>query len=160
MQGRISHIQVIGYTSQVWDYMEKADLIVTKPGGITLFEAIFAQVPILAWPPTLQQECNNARWMCEMGMGWVAGSGNCAGEIREILSDQERLHRARARMGYLKRQLQTEELPGLMEAISGRRVVRSQAGAVTNGIVYNMANGIAGSKANCMANSMAGRAAV
>ncbi len=130
LKDRFANIQVIGYTSQVWDYMEKADLIVTKPGGITLFESIFAQVPILAWPPALQQECNNARWMCEAGIGWVAQETDCACRIREILLDREQLARARVRMGYLKQQLQMEVLPGLMKAVSRQQVVHVQGGGL------------------------------
>lgn len=115
---RWENIEVVGYTNQVWEYMSRADLIVTKPGGITLFETIFAQVPILTWPPTLQQEKGNACWLMEEGIGWVARKKNCVEEIREILMDEERLARARYRMGQLKEQMQAESLNGLMEVIA------------------------------------------
>lgn len=118
LQGRWDNIQVVGYTSQVWEFMSRADLIVTKPGGITLFETIFAQVPVLTWPPTLQQEKGNARWLAEEGIGWVAGKKNCAGEIREILRDDKRLSSARDRMGELKGQLKAESLDGVVEVIA------------------------------------------
>ena len=124
-QGRWENIQVVGYTDQVWKYMSRADLIVTKPGGITLFETIFAQVPILTWPPTLQQEKGNACWLMEEGIGWVAGKKNCVKEIREILMDDERLSKARHRMGQLKEQMKAESLNGLMEVIA-----KSQGAAV------------------------------
>ncbi len=115
---RWENIEVVGYTNQVWEYMSRADLIVTKPGGITLFETIFAQVPILTWPPALQQEKGNASWLTEEGIGWVARKKNCVEEIREILMDEERLARARHRMGQLKKQMQAESLNGLMEVIA------------------------------------------
>ncbi|MCM1119305.1 MAG: UDP-diphospho-muramoylpentapeptide beta-N-acetylglucosaminyltransferase [bacterium] len=106
LHGKWDNIQVEGYVNQVWDYMARADLIVSKPGGITLFEAIFARVPILSWPPTLQNERSNARWMVEKGIGWVAGRKNCVEEIQEILLDQKRLAEASYRMECLRRQLQ------------------------------------------------------
>lgn len=118
LHGRWENIEVVGYTDRVWDYMSKADLLVTKPGGITMFEAIFAQVPIFSWEPTLQQERNNADWMVRSGIGWVAKQKNCAGEIREILSDRRRLSDASVRMGYLKEQLKVGMLSRLMEVIS------------------------------------------
>ena len=123
LQGRWENIQVVGYTSQVWEYMARADLIVTKPGGITLFETIFAQVPILTWPPALQQEKGNARWLEEEGIGWVAENKNCAWEIQEILMDEERLSYAQRRMGRLKEQMKAESLDGLMEVIAQSRRV-------------------------------------
>lgn len=119
LAGRWENIEVIGYTDRVWEYMEKADMIVTKPGGITLFESIYAQVPIYTWQPSLCQERRNASWLEEKGIGWVAGQGDCAEEISEILMDRQRLARASARMGLLQGQMETESLNRLMEAIAG-----------------------------------------
>ncbi len=121
LRGRWENIQVEGYVGQVWDYMAKADLIVSKPGGITLFEAIFARVPILSWPPTLQNERSNARWMVEKGIGWVAGSENCAGEIQEILLDKGRLSSAAYRMECIRRQLQAGTLNRMMDTVYRER---------------------------------------
>jgi len=123
LQGRWENIQVLGYTSRVWEYMWKADLIVTKPGGITLFETIFAQVPILTWPPSLMQERGNARWLQECGIGWVAEKKNCAWEIQELLMDHQRLESAQRRMRRLKEQMRAESLNGLMEVIAREKGV-------------------------------------
>ena len=120
LYGRWENIDVVGYTTQVWSYMSRADLIVTKPGGITLFETIFAQLPIFTWPPALQQERSNARWLTREGIGWVAKEENCAGEIRELLMDSQKLAEAAARMGQLKTQLEVESLDRLMGAIAKR----------------------------------------
>ncbi len=124
LRGRWENIQVEGYVSEVWDYMARADLIVSKPGGITLFEAIFARVPILTWPPALQNERNNARWMAEQGIGWVADSRNCGGQIREILLDRERLEAAAQRMECLRRQLRAGVLDQMIDVVDreGRAV--------------------------------------
>ena len=116
LHGRWENIQVVGYTDRVWDYMSQADLIVTKPGGITLFETIFAQTPILTWPPALQQERNNARWLVREGIGWVAGE-NCVEDIAYLLKHEDELQAARTRMGQMKRQLEAESLNRMMEAI-------------------------------------------
>ena len=45
-----------------------ADLVLTKPGGITLFESIFSELPILAWEPFLEQEKLNARFLVKRGL--------------------------------------------------------------------------------------------
>ena len=118
LAGRWENIQVIGYTDRVWEYMARADLIVTKPGGITLFESIFAQVPIFVWRTTLCQERNNARWLTQKGIGWVAEQEDCAEEIREILLDRRRLARAAACMGLVKEQLEVEGVNRLMAVIA------------------------------------------
>lgn len=115
LYGRWDNIQVEGYISRVWDYMARADLIISKPGGITLFEAIFAGVPILAWPPALENEHNNARWMAEKGIGWIAETENCADQIRELLLDHRRLSDAALAMEYLRRRMQAGVLNRLVD---------------------------------------------
>ena len=121
LEGRWQNIEVLGYVDRVWEYLEKSDMIVTKPGGITLFESIFAQVPIYSWRPTLCQECNNAQWIVDKGIGWVAGAGQeeCAKEIGEILMDEKRLVRAAARMNRVKQELEVDAVSHLMAAIAG-----------------------------------------
>lgn len=116
---RWENIEVLGYTERVWEYMARADLIVTKPGGITLFESIFAQVPIYTWPPSLCQERGNARWLADKGIGWVARQKDCVGEIREILTDEQRLALAAARMRIVKQQLEVEGINRLIAVIAG-----------------------------------------
>lgn len=117
LRGRWKNIEVIGYTDKVWDYMKDADMIVTKPGGITLFESIFAQVPVFTWQPSLCQEKNNARWLVQTGIGWVAEQKNCVGEIRAILQDEQKLSQAAARMEKLRKQLEAESLNRIIAVI-------------------------------------------
>jgi UDP-N-acetylglucosamine:LPS N-acetylglucosamine transferase len=38
LQGRFRNIEVVGFTEKVYEYMQRADLVLSKPGGITLFE--------------------------------------------------------------------------------------------------------------------------
>ena len=41
------------------DYLKESDVIITKPGGITTFEAIKARTPLYVIEPTLEQELGN-----------------------------------------------------------------------------------------------------
>lgn len=123
LAGRWENIQVLGYVDRVWEYLAKADMMISKPGGITLFESIYAQVPIYSWPPTLCQECNNARWIVERGIGWVADRQDCAEEIGELLTDRARLARAAACMAKVRRQLEAEALNRLIAVIAGSQGV-------------------------------------
>lgn len=71
LNGKHHNIQVLGYVDNIFDYMIGADAIITKPGGVTTFEAIFAELPILALMPLLQQEKYNAQFIQEMKIGTV-----------------------------------------------------------------------------------------
>lgn len=118
LRGRFANIQVLGYTARVWEYMAQADLIVTKPGGITLFETIYSQVPVFTLKPSLQQERSNARWLTERGIGWMAKRRDCTLEIRLLLWDDGLLANARARMAHIREQLETRELCELLGSLA------------------------------------------
>ena len=64
-------INAIGYTDKVSYYMRKSDLIITKAGGITLFESIFSETPIYVIKPFLYQEIENAKYIEDTGIGKV-----------------------------------------------------------------------------------------
>lgn len=71
LHGKYENIEVIGYTDKVYEYMQWADLIVSKPGGVTLFETIYSELPILVLCPFLEQETKNARFIEQFGLGKV-----------------------------------------------------------------------------------------
>ena len=100
------NITVVPFTSQVRDYMLKADLMVSKPGGITLFEAISTALPLVMPKPFLQQEKNNADFAVRQGIGVVAGksAADCLAAIEQLLDDPD----ARAHMSEQMLRLQGE----------------------------------------------------
>ncbi len=69
-------IESIGYTDKVAQYMKRADLIISKSGGITLFEAIFSETPLYIIRPFLYQEIGNAQYIQRSCIGkviWTKG---------------------------------------------------------------------------------------
>jgi|GEM_PF-161643 len=62
-------LKVKGFVQDIASEMNQADLLLSKPGGITLFEAIHTEIPILAYRPSLGQEQKNADFIEEMGIG-------------------------------------------------------------------------------------------
>lgn len=106
LHGRYGNIDVIGYTDQVHQYMAQADLILSKPGGITLFETICSELPLLAFSPFLQQEINNSRLLDRYQIGRVLDRNQreCLEQIRQMLSDPGALERMRENIRRLKAQ--------------------------------------------------------
>lgn len=71
------NVESIGYTDKVDQYMKKADLIISKSGGITLFEAIFSGTPLYVIRPFLYQEIGNALYIQDSFIGkviWTNGT--------------------------------------------------------------------------------------
>ncbi|MEH7390849.1 MGDG synthase family glycosyltransferase [Bacillus sp. JJ1474] len=57
---REKYIRVFGYVSEMAELLQLATCVVTKPGGITLTEAMVKNVPIVLLPATPGQENENA----------------------------------------------------------------------------------------------------
>ena len=89
LDGRYENIEAVPFTTQVEKYMARASLMLSKPGGITCFEAIAARLPILAWQPFLKQEQENANFLVRRGMARIAAKEEsaCLAAIRETIYD-------------------------------------------------------------------------
>jgi UDP-N-acetylglucosamine:LPS N-acetylglucosamine transferase len=100
LAGKYAHIEVVSFTDRVYEYMGRAHLMLSKPGGITTFEAIAAQLPMLAWEPFLAQERENAHFLVAAGMGRVApkGEADCLAAIRACIYDDALLAGMRSTM--------------------------------------------------------------
>lgn len=96
-------IEVIGYTDKVNEFMRDADVVITKPGGITTFEAIASKTPIFALQPFLEQEKGNARFIEESGVGKVVYelSENTARDLKAFLENKAEISRMKENMAAL-----------------------------------------------------------
>ena len=87
-------VQTLGYTDQVARYMQQADLLITKPGGITTFEAIASRTPLYVVCPFLEQEKGNAHFIENAGIGrvlWDNNSSDVGADLLSLLFDSHRL---------------------------------------------------------------------
>ena len=103
------NIKVLGYTDKVDDYMRQSDLIITKPGGITLFEAIYTNTPLYIIRPFLNQEIGNAKFIQEENIGkvvWTNGTDICE-DLTSLLNNEILLGYMRNQMEIVKSKLET-----------------------------------------------------
>ncbi|WP_196594076.1 MGDG synthase family glycosyltransferase [Pectinatus sottacetonis] len=63
---------IIGFTDQVASFMKNSDLIITKPGGITISEALAVGIPLLAYSPIPGIEESNAEFLQKNNLGYWA----------------------------------------------------------------------------------------
>jgi len=103
---KYENINVIGYTDKVYEYMQKADLVLSKPGGITVFETIFSETPFIAFKPFLQQEINNTNFILNNSIGKVLETtpDKCFDKIRKIIYDDATLDKLCSNMKNLKKE--------------------------------------------------------
>ena len=62
------NVLLIGYTNEICNLMDIADLIVTKPGGMTISEALLKELPIFVTSPIPGQEERNSYFLTSIGV--------------------------------------------------------------------------------------------
>lgn len=64
-----NNILVLPFSNKIATFMHRADLAITKAGGITIFEAIASATPFIIYNPQLGQELENSRFIrsCHLG---------------------------------------------------------------------------------------------
>lgn len=68
----IHTITAVGWTDQIATYMQAADLLVSKAGGVTLAEAAAVGVPLVIFQPLPGQEAANARFLTQHQAAYAA----------------------------------------------------------------------------------------
>ncbi len=61
------NIHLIGYSNEIYSLMDIADIIVTKPGGMTITEAFIKELPIFIMSPIPGQEERNLHFLTSTG---------------------------------------------------------------------------------------------
>lgn len=124
LRGRYEQIEAVPFTDEVYRYMGRAHLMLSKPGGITVFEAIAARLPMLAWEPFLEQERENARYLVAHGMARIAAreESACLAAIRETIYDRKLLKDMETAMEKQAGTLCPAAVCGVVKALAGEEV--------------------------------------
>ena len=93
LSGKCEGLTVLGFVTDVRARMAQSDLLVSKAGGITLFEALYTGTPLLVPEPAMDQERNNV--VLAAACGAVAQApkdlDGCLNAIVRLLNDPPRL---------------------------------------------------------------------
>ncbi|MDO5784059.1 MAG: glycosyltransferase [Eubacteriales bacterium] len=108
LKAQYPSITVIGYTEQVAHYMRNADLLITKSGGITTFEAIHCATPLYVIHPFLMQEIGNAEYIERNHIGRVlwSNSDDVTYDILSLLQSHAQLTAMKQNMEQICRGLE------------------------------------------------------
>ena len=112
-------VRVLGFIENVFDWMLAADVLVTKPGGLTTSEALAAGVPLVLLRPLPGQEERNARYLASRGAALRATrGGDLAHVVDSILRDGETARRVRERAGALAHPDAADRIAGRIAALA------------------------------------------
>lgn len=90
-------VRVLGFVENVFDWMHAADVLVTKPGGLSTSEALAAGLPIVLLPPLPGQEERNLRYLTSRGAALrTSGADELVRAVDGVLHDERVASRLRA----------------------------------------------------------------
>jgi len=100
LHGKFDNIDVLGFTDRVADLMEGADCVMTKPGGITVFEAIYTMTPIISFNTKLPNELRNQDFIVDEDLGIVlhTPADECLDILERFINNTRRLDRIKHSM--------------------------------------------------------------
>ena len=122
-------VTVIGYTSDMAEYMKAADLFVTKPGGLSSTEAAVCGIPVIHVAPIPGCETYNARFFSDYGM-----SRFCHTSDSELTDALKILDSEAERDAMIKnqRKMIRPDAAGRISDLAERIALSSQEAAVMN----------------------------
>ena len=87
--------KLLYFVDNVEDYMHIADLIVTKPGGLTVTESIACHLPMAIYSAYPGQEEDNVDFLLNQNAAVLIDKKNGAKQIIELLNSPEKLNEMR-----------------------------------------------------------------
>ncbi|MEW6251694.1 MAG: glycosyltransferase [Planctomycetota bacterium] len=102
--GAARPVRILGFTDAVHEWMRAADLAVSKPGGLTVVEALAAGLPLAIVSPIPGHEMYNSDYVLENGAGIAVHNPRMlAYRVGRLLAEPERLARLSANAAALAR---------------------------------------------------------
>jgi processive 1,2-diacylglycerol beta-glucosyltransferase len=95
------HIRIEGYRTDVPLWMSAADLLITKPGGVTITEAIAKQLPMLLFEAFPGQEEANQQYLLHHRVAMITRPSTIRLQVSKLLDSPLQLGRMRERFEVL-----------------------------------------------------------
>lgn len=97
-------VTILGFTETIHEWMRAADLLVTKPGGLTVSEALVCGLPLVIVNPIPGQEARNSDYLLERGAAIKVNSAQLLEyRVTTLLRDPARLDALRRQAAALGR---------------------------------------------------------
>lgn len=106
-------VKVIGYSDEIEKLMQSANVMISKLGGLTTFEALACRLPIIAdaTTPPMPQEAGTVQMVEERGAAiLLKRSADIVPTIRDLVVDRNRYDRMRAATAGLTMPNSTEQI--------------------------------------------------
>ncbi len=112
-------IKIIGYTDKISDYMDMSDILITKPGGMTISEALIKNKPLVLISPIPGQEERNAQFLSNIGAAArVIKKADLTNVLNQVIDNPLRMCHMKEMAKFLSKPDATEKVAGLLAEMS------------------------------------------
>lgn len=112
--------KLVYFTDEVENYMHACDLIITKPGGLTVSEALACNIPLAVFDAIPGQEEDNANFLLTHNMAvHLQKPDDCADVIRSLLQDNQRLEKMRSSVSGFDKSQSAKNIFALIHELKG-----------------------------------------
>lgn len=112
-------VRVFGYTGRISEFMDASDIIVTKPGGVTVSEALVKELPIFIISPIPGQEEKNAHFLVNNGVGVrVPDCGCIESVLHQIVDNPLRMRQLKEMARNLARPMAGDSAAEIIEKLA------------------------------------------
>ena len=125
-------VKVIGYSNEIEKLMQSANVMVSKLGGLTTFEALACRLPIIAdaTTPPMPQEAGTVRLIEDRGAGiLLKRTADIVPTIRNLVVDSDEYSRMKAATAGLTMPNSTEQIIKEINALLPNHFTASAAAA-------------------------------
>jgi UDP-N-acetylglucosamine:LPS N-acetylglucosamine transferase len=108
------NIEIIGFTNNISSLMAHSDLVVTKPGGLTLFEAINSEVPVITNFKSFGQENGNIDFIKKREIGiLIEDKRDFLDEVKLCLENEDIIEKYRENIKIIKSEFESSPVSRL-----------------------------------------------
>ena len=120
---------LVFFTDEVENYMHASDLLITKPGGLTVSEALACNIPLAVFDAIPGQEEDNANFLLTHQMAVrLEKVEDCGETIRSLLEDSQRLEKMRTSCEEFDHSQSAKNIFTLINELCGTRSVLHACG--------------------------------
>lgn len=111
---------VKGFTNEIAELMKHADLLITKAGGVSIFEAIHSELPMIVYEPVLAQEIENGKFIEKSGIGEIVkNTKELKEKVNTLIKNREKRTQLKMNIKRIKKQSDSREFIGCVSEIYG-----------------------------------------
>lgn len=113
-------IFVWGYSHNIQEFMSVARFLISKPGALTISEALTRELPMILHDPIPGPEVDNAKFVSDNGAAiWVRHQDTLDAVVREVLSDATILPKLRNNAKVLKKPYASDNIADVIANMLG-----------------------------------------